>query len=197
MFEVVQQLKDNSYLVVDTEDGKIDKVTEDELARAKSLGYRIRFNDNLKDYTMCYTDLVKANIFGRLDYDITARNLCQSLKTWGSRIKALPILPVTNHCTSKLIQHGDSFILVVNESNDIFFSDGDAFLYMIREDGIFGKEWHNSYLNEYKGVVGLLSTKEFGIITLDLLAEGYETFSEKTKKRKRGKVSDIFTSLFK
>lgn len=197
MFEVVQQLKDNSYLVVDTEDGKIDKVTKGELAKAESLGYRIRFNDNLKDYAMCYTDLVKANIFGRLDYDITARNLCQSLKSWGSRIKALPVLPATNHCTSKLIQHGDSFILVVNESNDIFFSDGDAFLYMIREDGIFGKEWHNSYLNEDKGVVGLLSTKEFGIITLDLLAEGYETFSEKTKKRKKGKVSDIFTSLFK
>ena len=47
------------------------------------------------------------------------------------------------------------------------------------------------------GVVGLLSTKDFGIITLDLLADGYETFSEKTRKRKRGKVSDIFTSLFK
>lgn len=140
------------------------------------------------DYISVLKSLTKANIMHtEITYNYK-KDLYEKFKYWGSKVKSLPRLKDFNDYKLDLF--------VVNESKDPVFGTGDAYLFSIKENGIFGKVYKDSYLNvQGAGLVSLFSTENFGSITLNLLGREIVTFNKKTAVKKRGRLSNVFTSL--
>lgn len=196
MFLVIKKVNDLEYLVLDTQDGVVEKVCKDDLSRAKKLGFKIKEDNSMVDYITILKSLTKANI---MHTEITysyKRNLYEMCKQWGSKIESLPRLKDFNDYKLDLFVVDDYFVFVVNESKDPVFGTGDAYLFSIKENGIFGEMYEDSYLDvQGAGLVSLFSTENFGIVMLDLLGKEVVTFNEKTATKKRGRLSNVFASL--
>lgn len=196
MFLVIKKVNDLEYLVLDTQDGVVEKVCKDDLSRAKKLGFKIKEDNSMADYITILKSLTKANI---MHTEITysyKKDLYEKLKYWGSKIESLPRLKDFNDYKLDLIPVANYFAFVVNESKDPVFGTGDAYLFSIKENGIFGKAYKDSYLEvQESGVVSLFSTENFGIVMLDLLGKEVVTFNEKIATKKRGKLSNVFAYL--
>lgn len=197
MFLVIKKVNDLEYLVLDTQDGVVEKVCKDDLSRAKKLGFKIREDSSMVDYISVLKSLTKANIMHTEITSSYKRDLYEKIKTWGSKIRSLPRLKDFNDYKLDLFAVDDYFVFIVNESKDPVFGTGDAYLFSIKENGIFGKVYKDSYLDTQggTGLVSLFSTDNFGSITLNLLGAEVVTFNKKTAIKKRGKLSNAFTSL--
>ena len=196
MFLVIKKVNDLEYLVLDTQDGVVEKVCKDDLSRAKELGFKIREDSSMVDYISVLKSLTKANIMHTEITSSYKRDLYEKIKTWGSKIRSLPRLKDFNDYKLNLFAVDDYFVFIVNESKDPVFGTGDAYLFSIKENGIFGKVYKDSYLDvQGAGLVSLFSTENFGSITLNLLGAEVVTFNKKTAIKKRGKLSNAFTSL--
>ena len=196
MFLVIKKVNDLEYLVLDTQDGVIEKVCIDDLLRAKKLGFKIKEDNSMEDYITILKSLTKANIMHtEITYNYK-KDLYEKLKYWGSKVKSLPRLKDFNDYKLDLFAVDDYFVFVVNESKDPVFGTGDAYLFSIKENGIFGKVYKDSYLDvQGAGLVSLFSTENFGSITLNLLGVEVVTFNKKTAIKKRGRLSNVFASL--
>lgn len=196
MFLVIKKVNDLEYLVLDTQDGTVEKVCKDDLSRAKKLGFKIKEDNSMADYITILKSLTKANIMHtEITYSYKI-DLYEKLKSWGSKIESLPRLKDFNDYKLDLIPVDDYFVFVVNESKDPVFGTGDAYLFSIKENGIFGKVYKDSYLDvQESGVVSLFNTENFGSIALDLLGKEVVTFNEKIATKKRGRLSNVFTYL--
>lgn len=196
MFLVIKKVNDLEYLVLDTQDGVVEKVCKDDLSRAKKLGFKIKEDNSMVDYITVLKSLTKANIMHtEITYNYK-KDLYEKLKSWGSKIESLPRLKDFNDYKLDLISVTDYFAFVVNESKDPVFGTGDAYLFSIKENGIFGEMYEDSYLDiQESGVVSLFSTESFGSITLNLLGAEVVTFNKKTATKKRGRLSNVFASL--
>lgn len=62
MFLVIKKVNDLEYLVLDTQDGVVEKVCIDDLLRAKKLGFKIKEDNSMEDYITILKSLTKANI---------------------------------------------------------------------------------------------------------------------------------------
>ena len=196
MFLVIKKVNDLEYLVLDTQDGVVEKVCKDDLSRAKELGFKIREDSSMVDYISVLKSLTKANIMHTEITSSYKRDLYEKIKTWGSKIRSLPRLKDFNDYKLNLFAVDDYFVFIVNESKDPVFGTGDAYLFSIKENGIFGKVYKDSYLDvQGAGLVSLFSTENFGSITLNLLGAEVVTFNKKTAVKKRGRLSNVFTSL--
>ena len=196
MFLVIKKVNDLEYLVLDTQDGVVEKVSEDDLLRAKKLGFKIKEDNSMEDYITILKSLTKASIMHtEITYNYK-KDLYEKLKYWGSKVKSLPRLKDFNDYKLDLFAVDDYFVFVVNESKDPVFGTGDAYLFSIKENGIFGKVYKDSYLDvQGAGLVSLFSTENFGSITLNLLGVEVVTFNKKTAIKKRGRLSNVFASL--
>lgn len=196
MFLVIKKVNDLEYLVLDTQDGIVEKVCIDDLLRAKKLGFKIKEDNSMTDYITILKSLTKANIMHtEITYNYK-KDLYEKFKYWGSKIKSLPRLKDFNDYKLDLFAVDDYFVFVVNESKDPVFDTGDAYLFSIKENGIFGKVYKDSYLNvQSAGLVSLFSIENFGSITLNLLGVEVVTFNKKTAIKKRGRLSNVFASL--
>lgn len=196
MFLVIKKVNDLEYLVLDTQDGVVEKVCIDDLLRAKKLGFKIKEDNSMEDYITILKSLTKANIMHtEITYNYK-KDLYEKLKYWGSKVKSLPRLKDFNDYKLDLFAVDDYFVFVVNESRDPVFDTGDAYLFSIKENGIFGKVYKDSYLDvQGAGLVSLFSTENFGSITLNLLGAEVVTFNKKTAIKKRGRLSNVFASL--
>lgn len=197
MFLVIKKVNDLEYLVLDTQDGVVEKICKDDLSRAKKLGFKIREDNSMTDYISVLKSLTKANIMHTEITSSYKRDLYEKVKIWGSKIKSLPRLKDFNDYRLDLFAVDDYFVFIVNESKDPVFGTGDAYLFSIKENGIFGKVYKDSYLDTQggTGLVSLFSTDNFGSITLNLLGREIVTFNKKTAVKKRGRLSNVFTSL--
>lgn len=148
MFLVIKKVNDLEYLVLDTQDGVVEKVCIDDLLRAKKLGFKIKEDNSMEDYITILKSLTKANIMHtEITYNYK-KDLYEKLKYWGSKVKSLPRLKDFNDYKLDLF--------VVNESKDPVFGTGDAYLFSIKENGIFGKVYKDSYLDvQGAGLVSL------------------------------------------
>lgn len=196
MFLVIKKVNDLEYLVLDTQDGIVEKVCKDDLLRAKKLGFKIKEDNSMADYITVLKSLTKANIMHtEITYNYK-KDLYEKLEYWGSKVKSLPRLKDFNDYKLDLFAVDNYFVFVVNESKDPVFGTGDAYLFSIKENGIFGKVYKDSYLDvQGAGLVSLFSTENFGSITLNLLWVEVVTFNKKTAIKKRGKLSNVFASL--
>lgn len=196
MFLVIKKVNDLEYLVLDTQDGVVEKVCIDDLLRAKKLGFKIKEDNSMEDYITILKSLTKANIMHtEITYNYK-KDLYEKLKYWGSKVKSLPRLKDFNDYKLDLFAVDDYFVFVVNESRDPVFGTGDAYLFSIKENGIFGKVYKDSYLDvQGAGLVSLFSTENFGSITLNLLGAEVVTFNKKTAIKKRGNLSNVFASI--
>lgn len=196
MFLVIKKVNDLEYLVLDTQDGVVEKVCKDDLSRAKKLGFKIKEDNSMADYITILKSLTKANIMHtEITYNYK-KDLYEKLKYWGSKVKSLPRLKDFNDYKLDLFAVDDYFVFVVNESKDPVFGTGDAYLFSIKENGIFGKVYKDSYLDvQGAGLVSLFSTENFGSITLNLLGVEVVTFNKKAAIKKRGRLSNVFASL--
>lgn len=196
MFLVLKKVSDLEYLVLDNQDGIYEKVSESDLLRAKSLGFKIINDDSMLDYTTLLKSLTKESIMHTLDTDICKQDLYKKIQLWGSKIKDLPQLKDFNGGSLKLFVDDGCFIFLVNESVDPVYGTGDAYLFKIKENGIFGKLYKDSYLDvQGAGLVSLFSTKDFGFIALNLLGKEVVTFNNKTAEKRRGRLSNVFASI--
>lgn len=193
MFLVIKKVNDLEYLVLDTQDGVVEKVCKDDLSRAKELGFKIREDSSMVDYISVLKSLTKVNIMHTEITSSYKRDLYEEIKTWGSKIRSLPRLKDFNDYKLDLF----AVVFIVNKSKDPVFGTGDAYLFSIKENGIFGKVYKDSYLDTQggTGLVSLFSTDNFGSITLNLLGREIVTFNKKTAVKKRGRLSNVFTSL--
>lgn len=196
MFLVIKKVNDLEYLVLDTQDGVVEKVCIDDLLRAKKLGFKIKEDNSMEDYITILKSLTKANIMHtEITYNYK-KDLYEKLKYWGSKVKSLPRLKDFKDYKLDLFAVDDYFVFVVNESKDQVFGTGDAYLFSIKENGIFGKVYKDSYLDvRGAGLVSLFSTENFGSITLNLLGVEVVTFNKKTAIKKRGNLSNVFASI--
>ena len=196
MFLILKNFNDLSCLVLDTSDGVVERVSSDDLIRAKSYGFKFREDDSLKDYAYCYKSLSKASILNTLDDVTLRRDLYEKLKLWGSYIKDLPKLKDYMGFDIRILYCGQYFACIINEAVDSVLDSGDAYLYIIKENEISCKVYKQSYIEvSDNNVVSVSSLTDFGIIVLDLLNNPIVTFNEKTAKRKRGRLSDVFASV--
>lgn len=196
MFLVIKKVNDLEYLVLDTQDGVVEKVCIDDLSRAKKLGFKIKEDNSMADYVIVLKSLTKAKIMHtEITYSYKI-DLYEKLRSWGSKVKSLPRLKDFNDYKLDLFAVDDYFVFVVNESKDPVFGTGDAYLFSIKENGIFGEMYEDSYLDVQKsGVVSLFSNENFGFISLNLLGAEVVTFNKKTAKKKRGRLSNVFAYL--
>lgn len=196
MFLVIKKVNDLEYLVLDTQDGVVEKVCKDDLSRAKKLGFKIKEDNSMADYITVLKSLTKANIMHtEITYSYKI-DLYEKLRSWGSKIESLPRLKDFNDYKLDLFAVDNYFVFVVNESKDPVFGTGDAYLFSIKENGIFGKVYKDSYLDvQDTGLVSLFSTENFGSIILNLLGVEIVTFNKKTAIKKRGRLSNVFASL--
>lgn len=67
MFLVTEKSMNGMFTVVDTDDGKIDIVSQEELKKAEQMGYDIKRDESMKSYTDFYKVCCKANVLGKLD----------------------------------------------------------------------------------------------------------------------------------
>lgn len=196
MFLVLKKVSDLEYLVLDTQDGVYEKVSKDDLLRAKSLGFKVIEDDSMLDYTTLLKSLTKESIMHTLDTDACKQELYKKIQLWGSKIKDLPQLKDFNGGRLKLFVDDGCFIFVVNESVAPVYDTGDAYLFKIKENGVFGKLYKDSYIDVYaSGIVSVFNTNSFGTITLNLLGEEVVTFNSKTAVKKRGRLSHAFASI--
>lgn len=186
MFLVIKKVNDLEYLVLDTQDGAVEKVNEGELVKARSYGFKIKENDSMRDYVTVLKSLTKAKI---MHTEITysyKRDLYEKLRSWGSKIKALPKLKKFKDSYSlDLLAFNTFFVFVVNEAWNVFYNpdNGDAYLFIIKDNGIFGKVFNGTYLDvQYISALNLS-----GVETV--------TFNEKIATKKRGRLSNVFASL--
>ena len=196
MFLVLKKIGDLEYLVLDNEDGVLEEVSRDDLARAKSLGFKIMNDDSMLDYAHLYKSLTKENIMRTLDTDVFKQDLYKKVQHWGSKIKNLPRLKDFNGGRLKLFVDDDCFIFIVNESVDPVYDTGDAYLFKIKPNGVSGKMYKDSYINvSASGTVSVFNNHSFGDITLNLLGKEVATFNKKTATKKKGRLSNVFTSI--